>query len=137
MDHPLTQEELHEAVEILPGWELAEGRLVANFQFKNFVQAFSFMTAIALEAEKMNHHPDWSNSYNKVSISLFTHDSKSITDKDILLARKIQQLAHQLPSYPPPYFPVLNVLRFIIHNLFQFFCPIGQKNIPSVKLRDL
>ena len=98
MDHPLTQEKLHEAVEILPGWELAEGRLAANFQFKNFVQAFSFMTAIALEAEKMNHHPDWSNSYNKVSISLFTHDSKSITDKDILLARKIQQLAHQLPS---------------------------------------
>jgi 4a-hydroxytetrahydrobiopterin dehydratase len=98
MDQPLNQEELHDAVEILPGWELVDGRLVATFQFKNFVQAFSFMTAIALEAEKMNHHPNWSNSYNKVRISLFTHDSKTITDKDILLARKIQQLAQQIPN---------------------------------------
>jgi 4a-hydroxytetrahydrobiopterin dehydratase len=56
------------------------------------------MTAIALEAERMNHHPDWSNSFNKVRISLFTHDSKAITDKDILLARKIQQLAQQIPN---------------------------------------
>lgn len=98
MDQPLKPEELQDAVKILPDWQLAEGRLVATFQFKNFVQAFSFMTSIALEAEKMNHHPDWSNSYNKVRISLFTHDSKAITDKDILLARKIQQLAQQLPS---------------------------------------
>ena len=51
------------------------------------------MTGVALEAEKMNHHPDWSNSFNVVRISLVSHDSDCVTDKDILLARKIQQIA--------------------------------------------
>ena len=59
MDHPLKKEELNDAVKILPGWDYLEGRLCSEFQFKNFVQAFSFMTAVALEAEKMNHNPDW------------------------------------------------------------------------------
>ena len=93
MEHPLKKDELNDAVKILPGWDYLEGRLRSEFQFKNFIQAFSFMTAVALEAEKMNHHPDWSNTFNVVRISLVSHDSDCVTDMDILLARKIQQLA--------------------------------------------
>ena len=63
------------------------------FQFNNFIEAFGFMSKVALIAEKMNHHPDWSNTFNVVRISLVSHDSDCVTDMDILLARKIQQLA--------------------------------------------
>ena len=64
--------------------------LVREFEFKNFSEAFAFMTRVALAAEKMNHHPDWSNSWNRVAISLFSHDSgKKVTEKDHLLAKKI------------------------------------------------
>ncbi len=93
MDHPLKKEELNDAIKILPGWEYVNGRIRADFQFNNFIEAFSFITAVALEAEKMNHHPDWSNSFNKVRIELVTHSAEGVTEKDILLARKIQHLA--------------------------------------------
>jgi len=93
MEQALKSEELSDAVQILPGWDYVEGRIRADFQFKNFVQAFSFITAVALEAEKMGHHPDWSNSFNKVRIDLVTIEANGVTERDILLARKIQQLA--------------------------------------------
>lgn len=93
MDKPLKKEEIDDAIKILPGWELANGRLRADYQFNTFVEAFSFITAVALEAEKMNHHPDWSNSFNKVRIELMTHAAEGVTERDILLARKIQYLA--------------------------------------------
>jgi 4a-hydroxytetrahydrobiopterin dehydratase len=93
MEHPLKKDELSDAIKILPGWDYVDGRLHAEFQFKNFVQAFSFITSVALESEKMNHHPEWSNSFNKVCIDLVTHAADGVTEKDILLARKIQQLA--------------------------------------------
>jgi 4a-hydroxytetrahydrobiopterin dehydratase len=93
MEKPLKQEELNDALEILPGWNCADGKLRAEFQFNNFIQAFSFITAVALEAEKMNHHPEWWNSFNKVRIELISHDANGITDRDILLARKIQHLS--------------------------------------------
>ena len=74
-------------------WTEKDNTLSREFQFKNFVEAFSFMTGVALEAEKMNHHPNWSNVYNKVSISLSTHDAGNIvTEKDRKLAEKIDQL---------------------------------------------
>lgn len=85
--------ELAEALQLLPAWTYSDGRLQARFQFKNFVQAFGFISEVALEAEKMNHHPDWSNSYNTVRIALVTHESAGVTEKDIVLARKIQHLA--------------------------------------------
>ena len=76
----------------LKSWKLDENALKRDFKFKNFVESFSFMTAIALEAEKMDHHPDWSNSYNKVAISLSTHSEKGITQNDFDLAAKIDNL---------------------------------------------
>ena len=76
----------------LKNWTPGETGIVRDLRFKNFVEAFSFMTAIAFEAEKLNHHPDWSNSYNKVSITLMTHSAGGITQNDFNLANAIEVL---------------------------------------------
>lgn len=73
-------------------WRYDEKSINREFKFKNFVEAFSFMTAVALEVEKMNHHPDWTNSYNKVSVALSTHSEKGITQLDFDLASKIDSI---------------------------------------------
>jgi 4a-hydroxytetrahydrobiopterin dehydratase len=77
----------------LKGWTIESGKLHRVFEFKDFVQAFSFMTAVALAAEKMDHHPDWSNGWNKVTVDLVTHSAGGITANDVALAAKMQQLA--------------------------------------------
>ncbi|MBA3976818.1 MAG: 4a-hydroxytetrahydrobiopterin dehydratase [Nitrosopumilus sp.] len=76
----------------LGNWEEIEGKLCKDFKFNNFIESFSFITKIALESEKMDHHPDILISYNKVNIKLITHDKNQITEKDIDLAKKIDQL---------------------------------------------
>ena len=74
-------------------WKEADNKLFRSFEFKDFSQAFAFMTRVALEAEKMNHHPLWTNVYNKVDIWLNTHDAGDIvTEKDRKLASKIDAL---------------------------------------------
>ena len=74
-------------------WKEADNKLYRSFEFKDFSQAFAFMTRVALEAEKMNHHPFWTNVYNKVEIWLNTHDAGDIvTDKDRKLSAKIDAL---------------------------------------------
>ena len=74
-------------------WNEENNQLKRSFNFSNFIEAFAFMTKVAFVAEKMNHHPNWSNSYNKVDITLFTHDANnSITDKDKKLAGEIDKL---------------------------------------------
>lgn len=74
-------------------WQEENNQLIRTFEFKDFVAAFSFMTSVALAAEKMNHHPNWSNTYNKVEIKLNTHDAgDTITDKDHKLAAAIDKL---------------------------------------------
>jgi 4a-hydroxytetrahydrobiopterin dehydratase len=75
------------------GWKEADNKLYCKFQFKNFSEAFAFMTRVAIEAEKMDHHPLWTNVYNTVEIWLNTHDAGNIvTDKDHKLAKKIDAL---------------------------------------------
>jgi 4a-hydroxytetrahydrobiopterin dehydratase len=75
-------------------WEEKNNTLYRKFEFRNFSEAFAFMTRVALEAEKMDHHPDWSNVYNKVEISLSTHSAGDIvTEKDRKLAKKIDGFA--------------------------------------------
>jgi 4a-hydroxytetrahydrobiopterin dehydratase len=78
----------------LPGWALGEDgkSLRRDFTFKTFSEAFAFMTRVALAAEKMDHHPDWSNSYNKVTITLSSHDAGGVTERDLKLAAVIQGL---------------------------------------------
>lgn len=89
----LTDAEIEESLDTLDDWTLDHGKLYREFRFANFVQAFGFMTQIALIAESMNHHPEWFNVYNTVRIHLATHDAGGITPKDIELANKISALA--------------------------------------------
>jgi 4a-hydroxytetrahydrobiopterin dehydratase len=75
-------------------WQEDQNKLKKNFRFKDFTEAFGFMTKVAIEAEKMNHHPTWTNTWNTVSIELSTHDAGNIvTEKDHQLAAIIDQLA--------------------------------------------
>ena len=74
------------------GWEERDGKLHREFTFGDFSEAFAFMARVALAAEKADHHPDWSNSWNKVVIDLVSHDAGAITDKDRKLATQINHL---------------------------------------------
>lgn len=71
-------------------WAIKEGQLFKEFKFHDFIEAFGFMTQVALHAEKINHHPDWSNSYNRVVVLLSTHEVDGISDKDFKLANAIE-----------------------------------------------
>ena len=73
----------------LKNWTYENNAIKRDFKFKTFVEAFSFMTSIALEVEKVDHHPNWSNSYNIVNIALSTHSAKGVTKKDLELAEMI------------------------------------------------
>ena len=75
------------------GWSYENGSLNREFQFDNFIAAFGFMSSVALLAEKLDHHPNWSNVYNTVSIALNTHDAGGVTDFDFVLARQINEVA--------------------------------------------
>jgi 4a-hydroxytetrahydrobiopterin dehydratase len=77
------------ALKELPGWKAADGRdaIFRRFEFKDFSAAFGFMARTALKAEQMNHHPEWFNVYNKVDVTLSTHDAGGVTQKDIDLAK--------------------------------------------------
>jgi 4a-hydroxytetrahydrobiopterin dehydratase len=88
----LSEQEIKREVSKLKGWNVANGKLHQNFEFNNFVHAFGFMTKVAMEAEKMNHHPEWFNVYNKVIIELVTHDVEGISNYDIKLARIVNHL---------------------------------------------
>src|SRR5690554_2607928 len=83
------------AVEQVPGWGVEEGRdaIRREFTFKSFNEAFGFMTRVALKAEKMNHHPEWCNVYNRVTVVLTSHDDQGVTERDVTLARFMNELA--------------------------------------------
>mgnify|MGYP001180853850 CR=1 FL=1 len=81
-----------EPVEPPPGWTLLDGRLHRELQFVDFAEAFAFMTRVAAEAEAADHHPDWSNSWNRVVIDLQSHDVGRVTERDIDLADRINAL---------------------------------------------
>ena len=88
----LSEQEIGAELLKLSGWSLMNGSLHRVFEFKDFAQAFGFMKRVALEAEKMDHHPDWSNAWNKVTIDLCTHSAGGLTKNDVNLAAKIQQI---------------------------------------------
>ena len=94
MSHPvLTPQELNAHLSKFDGWTMENGKLHKAFQFSDFVEAFGFMSSMALVSEKMGHHPEWFNVYNKVVVELTTHDSGGITMLDINWAEKANQLA--------------------------------------------
>lgn len=88
----LDDEVLSIAMQTLPDWALQNGKLHRIFKFADFVAAFGFMSRVALLAERVNHHPEWSNIYRTVIIDLTTHDAAGITRKDIDLALAINRL---------------------------------------------
>ena len=90
---PLTDSEIQAGLARLDGWSIRSGKLHREFRFRNFVEAFAFMTKVAITAEGMNHHPEWTNIYNRVTIDLMTHDAgDAISQLDLELAGKIDAL---------------------------------------------
>lgn len=88
----LNAAEIDNAMASLQNWKRVEQMIHRDFKFKNFIEAFGFMSQVALIAESINHHPNWSNVYNKVSIELTTHDVGGLSEKDFILAQKIDTI---------------------------------------------
>ena len=91
----LKEGELKELVVKIPCWEIKSKQIQREFNFPNFIEAFSFMTKVALICEKYNHHPNWENVYSKVTIRLYTHDLGGITNLDQTLASEINKIFDQ------------------------------------------
>jgi 4a-hydroxytetrahydrobiopterin dehydratase len=89
----LTPTEIEALAETLPAWELVEGKLRRSLTFADFSEAFGFMVRVALVAETLGHHPEWSNVWNRVTIALTTHDIGGLSNLDVALARRIEALA--------------------------------------------
>ncbi|MEL4068728.1 4a-hydroxytetrahydrobiopterin dehydratase [Ochrobactrum sp. GPK 3] len=91
----LTADELKQALAELEGWQKADDReaITKSFKFKDFNAAFGFMTRAALYAEKLDHHPEWFNVYNRVDVTLATHSENGVTELDIKMARKMNAIA--------------------------------------------
>ncbi|NOJ26769.1 MAG: 4a-hydroxytetrahydrobiopterin dehydratase [Nitrososphaera sp.] len=89
----LSKQELEKSLSELKDWKVVNGKLNRTLNFEDFAQAFSFMTRIAIEAEKLNHHPEWFNVYNRLTIDLVTHDiGNEISNYDVILAKKISEI---------------------------------------------
>ena len=89
----LSQDEITQRLAALAGWTVTDGKLHRSYRFADFVEAFGFMASIALIAERMNHHPEWSNVWNTVVIDLTTHDAGGITERDFALAVEMERVA--------------------------------------------
>ena len=87
--------EIQEALAELGSWAVVDGKLHREYKFRDFVQAFGFMTQVALLAERAAHHPEWFNVYNRVVVDLTTHEAGGITHKDLDLARQMEEIARR------------------------------------------
>jgi len=88
----LSEEDIEKRLLRFPDWEYYENAIHAEFEFDNFKDCFSAMSRIAFECEALNHHPNWTNVYNKLNISLSTHDANGVTEKDFKLAQAIENI---------------------------------------------
>lgn len=91
----LTEAEVAEHMKALPGWTLGEDRIARSYRFKDFVEAFGWMSSVALVAEQMNHHPEWKNVWASVDVELSTHDAGGLTELDMKMAAKMDELSRQ------------------------------------------
>lgn len=93
----LSDSEIEVALAELPGWSVQNGKLFKQYKFKSFAQALGWMVAVGIQADKMDHHPEWSNVYNRVTVNLVTHDlGNAISSWDVDLARHMEKLAAPL-----------------------------------------
>ena len=92
----LSDAELETSLKQLPAWAMKAGKLHREYKFSDFAHAFGFMAIAAIRIDKMNHHPEWSNVYNRVVVDLTTHDAGGITEKDFSLARLLEEIAGRL-----------------------------------------
>ncbi|MDZ7732131.1 MAG: 4a-hydroxytetrahydrobiopterin dehydratase [Acidimicrobiia bacterium] len=92
MGTKLTDEQVRDRLGEVSGWELSDGALRRSFSFGNFVEAFGFMARVALIAEKLDHHPDWSNSWNKVDIAITSHSDGGVTDTCFTFAAQVDKI---------------------------------------------
>jgi 4a-hydroxytetrahydrobiopterin dehydratase len=90
--HKFNEQELNTSLKQLSAWELRDNKLHREFKFADFAHAFGFMSTAAVLIEKMNHHPEWFNVYNRVSVDLTTHDANGITERDVELARLLDSI---------------------------------------------
>lgn len=90
---PLSQQEIAERAAALENWRVDDDRLRRTFRFDSFVAAFGWMAKVALIAEKLDHHPDWKNVYNRVDVELFSHDIGGLSENDFRLAAEMSHLA--------------------------------------------
>ena len=88
----MTAQQIEAIISNLSGWTIAHDKLHREFKFKDFVQAWGFMTQVAILAERANHHPEWKNVYNHVSINLITHEADGISQRDFYLAQEINEI---------------------------------------------
>jgi 4a-hydroxytetrahydrobiopterin dehydratase len=88
--------ELAEAISHLAGWAVVDGKLHKEYKFPDFIHAFGFMATAAIAIEKMNHHPEWFNVYNRVVVDLTSHDAQGITSRDAELAKVLDEIAGRL-----------------------------------------
>lgn len=91
----LSETYIQEQLKTIPGWTVKNGKLVREFTFSDFVEAFAFMTELAIVSEKLEHHPEWLNVYNKLHIALSTHDTGGLTEKDLEWATHCNQRYNQ------------------------------------------
>ena len=89
----LTEVQIQKELADLIGWSIANCKVERDFTFSDFVEAFGFMTKAAMHIERMNHHPEWFNVYNKITVELVTHDAGGITQNDVSLAKTLNSLA--------------------------------------------
>lgn len=88
----LNEQEINDKLESLEGWSYVDNAIQTSFEFENFKEAFTLMSRIAFEAEALNHHPNWTNVYNHLEITLSTHDAGGVTEKDFQLAKAIEAI---------------------------------------------
>lgn len=89
----LDDREIQDGVSELSGWEVDDGKLYKKYEFTDFIEAFGFMTKAAMAIEKLNHHPEWFNVYNRVQVHLTTHEAGGITERDLELAKILDTLS--------------------------------------------
>ena len=94
----LDDAEIRQALRDLPDWRMEGGKLHRVYRFRDFVEAWGFMSAASLLIQQMDHHPEWSNVYHTVTVDLVTHDAGGVSERDVELARKLEALARRWPK---------------------------------------